>query len=142
MLKQLLDFTKNYMIIILFFIIVFLISCDSPNDCITKRVQAEYDVELKVTGTSETADILAVVEFESADTTMLSAQELPWLLSFSHTGDSWVYLVAQNTDTLGTVSASIVINYEVVQSDSQYHRVDLSRQIDGDLYMMEETNCP
>jgi len=99
-------------------------------------------VELKITGTSETADILAVVELESADTIMLSAQALPWSLSFSHTGDSWVYIVAQNTDTLGTVSVSIVINYEVVDMDSQYTRVDLSRQINGDLYMMEETICP
>ncbi len=120
----------------------FILSCDTPNDCLTKRIQAEYDVELKVTGTFKTADILAVVELESADTTMLSAQELPWSLSFSYTGDSWVYIVAQNTDTLGTVSALIAINYEVVQSDSQYHRVDLSRQIDGNLYMMEKTICP
>lgn len=126
----------------LFISLALILSCDSPNDCITKRIQAEYDVELKITGTSETADILAVVELESADTIMLSAQALPWSLSFSHTGDSWVYIVAQNTDTLGTVSVSIVINYEVVDMDSQYTRVDLSRQINGDLYMMEETICP
>lgn len=121
--------------------LLFLTSCDTPNDCITKRVQAEYDVELKVTGTSQTADILAVIELDSADTTMLSAQELPWSLTFSHTGDSWVYLVASNTDSLGTISAYIVINNEIVVQDSQYYRTDISWQMEGELYMMEVVDC-
>ena len=99
-------------------------------------------MELRVNGTSETADILTVVELDFPDTTLLSGQEIPWSLSFSYEGDSWVYIVIQNTDTLGTVSASIVINNEIVEQDSQFSRVDLSRQIKGELYMMAAVDCP
>ena len=119
--------------------------CVTNNDCYTFRQSAPYSIQFQITGTANSVDLLLVVEDTRSDTTRLEDVILPWTKELTREGDTWVYLAAQNKDSVGTLTTTLSINEEEMISDTQSGPSAISSiryTILGEDYMVEVLECP
>ncbi|GEM_PF-5739203 len=138
----------NIKYIFLLFILsgLVILSCERESDCYTKTRETYYTVTLSVTGTTSSVDILRVIKRdETPDTTYFDDVTLPWETDTTTTGDSWVYLVAHNNDSTGTVTAAILLNGNEVIHETRtgaFVQPAVSWTFLGEDFTEEFTECP
>ncbi|NOZ03424.1 MAG: hypothetical protein GXO92_02320 [FCB group bacterium] len=122
------------------------LSCERETDCYTKTKETYYTITLSVTGTASSVDILRVFkQDETQDTTYFNDATLPWETDTTTIGDSWVYLVAHNNDSTGTVTAAILLNGNEVVHETRsgaFVQPAVSWNFLGEDYTEEYTECP
>ena len=116
--------------------------CNTNNDCYTVRKPAPYTIQFLVNGSATTADILLVVEETTPDTTRLEDATLPWSKELTKTGDTWVYLAAQNQDSVGTVSTILSVNDQEFNRDGPSFISSVSYSFLAEDYMVDVLECP